>query len=213
MAKIRGKSVWRHLPFACTIPAHDEWTDPRVIEGLRKEVHTGALAEIQRKFDGSSKLYLLHGRLESDEGGGRRRVVVTSKLRDYLRLENPNHRKALTRVLVSAHKFAVEILQYAKNPVPREERVCRYGCEMVETPEHVWLSCMGSEELVELRKELHQRLVALCSEDEVVMLMTLDNDPTVQFRVLMDLSQCVATLAEYAYGVEKILKKSPLARR
>jgi hypothetical protein len=204
------RKVLRGLPFPCSIPTLEEWTDPRVVEELMKEVRKGALTEIQREFDGSSKLYLLHGRLDNGEEEGRRKVVVTSKLRDYLRLENPNHRKAFTRILVSAHMLAVEIYQYAKAPVPRKERVCRFGCGEVETPEHIWLGCRGNDALIQLRSELQRKIVVLCSEDELVGLMELDDTPALQLKTLLGLPQCVATLAEYAYEIEKILKKCPL---
>ncbi|TEB31789.1 hypothetical protein FA13DRAFT_1709302 [Coprinellus micaceus] len=60
-------------------------------------------------------------------------------------LDNALHRKSLTKIVTSGHKMAVEIWQYAKVPVPREDRVCRYGCiGTVETPEHIWLECAGS---------------------------------------------------------------------
>ncbi|KAF8126883.1 hypothetical protein K438DRAFT_1790249 [Mycena galopus ATCC 62051] len=79
----------------------------------------------------STRLYLLHDRLEplKDEAPQK----ITMILRHYLELvTNPNHRKAITRLLVSQHPLAIDRMRnksrYHRVEVPRDLRVCWFGC-------------------------------------------------------------------------------------
>ncbi|KAJ6597786.1 hypothetical protein DFH09DRAFT_1071751 [Mycena vulgaris] len=88
----------------------------------------------------STRLYLLHGRLEPLEEDPPK--AITTILRHYLVLVvNSAHFRALTRMLVSQHPLAVERLRYKK----------RFGCASVETVEHAMFFCDESALLREKR--------------------------------------------------------------
>jgi hypothetical protein len=76
------------------------------------------------------------------------------KLRLYLRVPVPAHRKALTRILLSSHSLAVELLRYQERhraPVPRHARLCRLCFRGVESEGHALLTCTAPD-LTELRR-------------------------------------------------------------
>ncbi|KAJ7482008.1 hypothetical protein FB451DRAFT_974399, partial [Mycena latifolia] len=58
----------------------------------------------------SSRLPFIQGRLERNDEG--KFVQMAIKFRHYLRVPVPAHRKALTRLLLSSHILAIEILRY-----------------------------------------------------------------------------------------------------
>ena len=81
-------------------------------------------------------------------------ISVHTVLRHYLELvENAKPRKALTRLLVSQHPLAVEQMRYKqrnhRDVVPRDRRMCRFGCNEVETVEHAFFFCKRSLSLAE----------------------------------------------------------------
>ncbi|KAJ3550422.1 hypothetical protein NMY22_g496 [Coprinellus aureogranulatus] len=98
----------------------------------------------------------------SREGGNRsqHREVPPSRSmrRPYLDVVNPRHRKALTRVLLSNHKMAVEIWQYAKTPVPPEHR------------------CARSPSLIAARLDFQKSLAVQCMGEEIAAMTFLDGD-------------------------------------
>ncbi|TEB23200.1 hypothetical protein FA13DRAFT_1451645 [Coprinellus micaceus] len=118
---------------------------------LKREVR----GHLQRQVDASPKLYLLHGRKELDGNGVLSREVAVL-LRHCLKVNNPAHRIALSKVLLSGHKYAVEALRRGSQPVTREERfkLCRLCGGAVETPEHVWLECSARDELRGMRYDM-----------------------------------------------------------
>ncbi len=65
------------------------------------------------------------------------------------------HRVALTRLILSDHCLAVEQLRrhekYFLPCIPREDRLCRFCLEGIETPEHALLLCTGTNDVVESR--------------------------------------------------------------
>jgi hypothetical protein len=106
-------------------------------------------SEIQRC---SKKLYLLQDRREPQEKGPA--VYKPLAFRHYLLVFNPQHRKALTRVLLSAHPLASERLRWTdryRKYVPPEKRLCRFCVSACETPEHALFDCMAHAVLVVLR--------------------------------------------------------------
>jgi hypothetical protein len=76
------------------------------------------------------------------------------KLRLYLRVPVLAHRKALTRILLSSHSLAIELLRYQEQlmpPIPRHARLCRMCLLDVESEGHALLAC-SVPTLVEMRK-------------------------------------------------------------
>ncbi|KAF8904819.1 hypothetical protein CPB85DRAFT_1190394, partial [Mucidula mucida] len=72
-------------------------------------------------------------------------------------IAEPEHRRALGRLVASNHRLAVEVLRRGdgqrRRPVPREWRLCRFCGESVEDELHALLTCAGSEALVALRTD------------------------------------------------------------
>lgn len=95
----------------------------------------------------SPKMYLLQGRLELEED--KALVSKTLHFRHYLRVMTVSHRKSLTRLVLSDHGLAVEQLHHIHGPhVLREQRLCWFYLNAVESPEHALLECTASHELV-----------------------------------------------------------------
>ncbi|KAJ7098806.1 hypothetical protein B0H15DRAFT_920477 [Mycena belliarum] len=103
----------------------------------------------------ASRLPLIQDRLERDEDG--KYVMKALKLRQYLRVPVPAHRKALTRLYLSSHTLAIEILRYKvryRQRTPRAFRFCRFCREAVESESHALLGCMSDGALITLQKNI-----------------------------------------------------------
>ncbi|KAJ7724995.1 hypothetical protein DFH07DRAFT_1003465, partial [Mycena maculata] len=143
------------LQFPVTLPALPELT-PERCTALTKEVHIAAMRHLDAEVNSSTRLYMLHDRLELLEDEPPKKITVF--LRHYLVLVvNAKHRKALTRLLVSQHPLAVERMRYKQRRhrviVPHDERLCRFGCNHVETVEHALFFCsQAGEELLQYRR-------------------------------------------------------------
>ncbi|KAF6755306.1 hypothetical protein DFP72DRAFT_885901, partial [Ephemerocybe angulata] len=156
---------------------------------------------LHAKVEGTDRLSLLHGRKEDDGKGGE--VVVVRKLRHYLRVYNPGHRKALARVLLSDHRLATRVRRYTGG---EEEQKCRFCRGEEESVAHVWLECGGRQELVERREEYVRQVLGVCSELERERLFALDATPFQQVKYLAGLRCAVTVTAAYAYDVERMVK-------
>ncbi|KAJ7497492.1 hypothetical protein FB451DRAFT_1459707 [Mycena latifolia] len=127
------------------------------IRELVTAVEASCEAMLQGELDSAARTYLLHNRLETDEKGRLRTVVL--HFRHYLRLISIPHRKAFTRFLLSDHNLAVEALRhtdrYRKYHISRAWRFCRF-CQMdIEDEAHAALVCTAHPELTPLRAALH----------------------------------------------------------
>ncbi|KAJ7499910.1 hypothetical protein FB451DRAFT_1014936, partial [Mycena latifolia] len=105
-------------------------------------------------LDRASRLPLIQGRLERNKEG--RLVQMPLKLRQYLCVPAPAHRKAITRLFLSSHALGIEILRYTeryRDPTPRQFRFCRFCRRAVESESHALLGCMSEGSLIELRRD------------------------------------------------------------
>lgn len=204
------QKVIRRLPFQCECPILGEWLVAENVTTLRKAIEQGMDETLQNKIDSSERMYLIRGnRTVIDKRNGKA-SRPTRALRDYLRVANPDHRKALTRIFLSGHNMALEIWRYATPKVPRHERVCRFGCAEIESPEHIWLQCRGSAELVDERAKLQEVLAGMCDGEELAAVVELDDNPTEQLKMLLSLTKCLPNLGYYAYQVDRVLERNPL---
>ncbi|KAK0421722.1 hypothetical protein EV421DRAFT_1724487 [Armillaria borealis] len=123
------------------------------VDGCIKSVKASARLHLQQQIDSSVRLYLLHDRLEPLEGAAP--AYRAMFFRHYLTVRVPKHRVALTRLILSDHCLAVEQLRrhgkYFLPFIPRENRLCRFCLEEIETPEHALLLCTGSNEVIDAR--------------------------------------------------------------
>jgi hypothetical protein len=93
-----------------TFPAHPDLMKEDWVQQVREQLRENLNAKLLTQVKGSRRLYLLHGRLEPgapDEEW----LPVPCKLCHYLRVGNPGHRKALTRLLVADHCYRDEALR------------------------------------------------------------------------------------------------------
>ncbi|KAE9403744.1 hypothetical protein BT96DRAFT_1078628 [Gymnopus androsaceus JB14] len=137
----------------------------------------------------SRSSYLLQLRKEPQENGNLKYHI--SCMRHYLsEIQNPRHRKALTRLITGDHSLAVVRLTWTDNhrlQVPYEHRLCRFCTKEVETPEHALLQC-PYQPLVESR--------------------TMDQPAYVAY--LASCHASYATLAKWVFEILKIYEGTPL---
>ncbi|KAJ6515587.1 hypothetical protein C8R45DRAFT_888502 [Mycena sanguinolenta] len=110
----------------------------------------------------ASRLPLIQGRLERTAEG--ELVNTALKLRHYLRIPVPAHRKALTRLYLSAHRLGIEVLRYGeryRDKMPREWRLCRFCHDAVESEAHALFGCTANPDLMELRRDFLQDIYKL----------------------------------------------------
>ncbi|KAJ7714719.1 hypothetical protein B0H14DRAFT_2291101, partial [Mycena olivaceomarginata] len=82
--------------------------------------------------------------------------------RHYLRIKTSDHRRALTRMILSSHSLAVERCRWkerGKNVVPKEWRKCRFCQDAIEDPAHAMFLCDHSE-LMQVREAFLTELYA-----------------------------------------------------
>ncbi|KAJ7875750.1 hypothetical protein B0H14DRAFT_3547106, partial [Mycena olivaceomarginata] len=94
-----------------------------------KKVEQSMEAWIDNEIESSSRVRdLLVGRLEKDKDTGAL-VKKSLEFRHYLRIKQPEHRKALTKLILSSHSLAIERRRWrerGKNIVPEQWRLCRF---------------------------------------------------------------------------------------
>ncbi|TEB32472.1 hypothetical protein FA13DRAFT_1813390 [Coprinellus micaceus] len=200
------RTTIRRLPFACAFPAHDLLEDPEVVGHLIKLVRDGARADLQGRVEASPKLYLLQGRMEQDEDGRFTRKVPVF-LRHYLKVANPAHRVALSQVLLSGHKYAIEAGRRGKDHIAREDRTCRICGSAVESPEHVWLECNAAAELQRLREDMARDVASLCTPAECEWVREPDGDIVEMMKRLVALRSSISRVAQYAFDVARFMAK------
>ncbi|KAJ6525096.1 hypothetical protein DFH09DRAFT_805193, partial [Mycena vulgaris] len=130
--------VVQSLPEPIHLPMGE--LDADSVIGIRKGVTAACerwLGDLTLKF--ASRLPLIQGRLERNEDG--KFVQMPLKMCQYLCVPVPAHHKALTRLYLSSHTLAIEILRYTERY--REPfRFCRFCHMEVESESHALLGCM-----------------------------------------------------------------------
>ncbi|KAJ3516411.1 hypothetical protein NMY22_g14215 [Coprinellus aureogranulatus] len=211
---IDGEACWlgdlrksiQALPFQCVFPGHDSLGDADVIDNLRKAIVKGMRLDLQRQVNASPKLYLLHGRLEPDQNGVLNQAVPMM-LRHYLKINNVRHRVALSRIILSGHRYGIEALRRTDVEIRREDRLCRLCNNEVETPEHVLLECAGSVELTALRTNFAEDIRRGCRAEELAWIRSGGENVRERLRRLIAVRNAVTTTAAFAYDVEVLMKR------
>ncbi|KAJ7162682.1 hypothetical protein C8R43DRAFT_1173449 [Mycena crocata] len=196
------------LRFPIVLPSLPTLT-AEICDALGKAVHVAAMRDLQLDINQSTRLYLLHGRLEPLEADPPK--AITAILRHYLVLVvNTSHRRALTKLLVSQHPLAVERLRYKKRYhreiVPRGLRRCRFGCTSVETVEHALFFCDKSEKLNEKRTSF---VIGSSAYVPHVLSVSAATATTV-LKALVFNRVTVCQVAKFAYQVFNIFAEAPL---
>ncbi|KAJ6569175.1 hypothetical protein B0H19DRAFT_1350068 [Mycena capillaripes] len=125
-----------------------------------KAVKKSMEAWIDEEIVSSSRVSdLLVGRLEMDKETGKL-VKKSLDFRHYLGVKRPEHRKALTKMVLSTHSLAVERRRWKKRGkkiVPCQWRLWRFCYIYVEDPAHAMFKCSQSE-LTEIRQSFLNKL-------------------------------------------------------
>lgn len=130
------------------------------VEALRTSVRKTMLSQIADECNTSPKLQLLRNRKEYDVDGRDSSQVLA--FRQYLLIKNKAARQALTRMLLSDHRLAVETGRW--EGVERTLRKCRLCNAAVEEPEHVLFKCVANASLCERRSQFWEELEAVYAD-------------------------------------------------
>ncbi|KAJ7043799.1 hypothetical protein C8F04DRAFT_899217, partial [Mycena alexandri] len=175
------------------------------VEDATKNVKLSMEAWINHDIETSAKTKdLLVGRLEMEEG---KLVKKALDFRHYLRINSANHRRALTRMVLSSHSLAVERRRWkerGKPEVPQEWRLCRFCEEEVEDPPHAMFLC-NHPELIHLRELFLQKLYT-----ELPDVRGKSSTPWGFFRDLLPRREITPLLAKLAYNVQTIYDGTPM---
>ncbi|KAJ7081140.1 hypothetical protein B0H15DRAFT_747330, partial [Mycena belliarum] len=129
--------------------------DVTAVQQAMTEVKKSMEAWIDNEIESSSRVRdLLTGRLELDKDSGKL-VKKSLDFRHYLRIKQPEHQRALTRLILSSHGLAVERRRWTergKNIVPKQWRLCRFCYIYVEDPAHALFACQH-DEIKKIREE------------------------------------------------------------
>ncbi|KAJ7125760.1 hypothetical protein C8R43DRAFT_898115 [Mycena crocata] len=128
--------------------------DVKTVEQAMKDVVKSMEAWIDDEIKMSARVCdILVGRLEMDKDT-KKFVKKSLDFRHYLRVKQPEHRKALTKMVLSSHCLTVERRRWkerGRKIVPCQWRLCRFCYVYVEDPAHAMFKCDHGE-LIELRQ-------------------------------------------------------------
>ncbi|KAJ7714236.1 hypothetical protein B0H14DRAFT_2248657, partial [Mycena olivaceomarginata] len=114
------------------------------VETVMKNVKLSMEAWIDSEIESSSRVRdLLVGRLEMDNDS-QKLVKKSLDFRHYLRVKTADHRRPLTRMILSGHSLAVERRRWkerGKPIVPRAWRLRRFCYAYIEDPAHAMFAC------------------------------------------------------------------------
>ncbi|CAK5267463.1 unnamed protein product [Mycena citricolor] len=200
-----------HVPSDCPLrllPPLPSLTTSAIDDLIRKlKAAVGEYLQLDIDRWDNPKLYLLRGRLEPDTKG--RLVQKPMHFRHYLSVTNPDHRKTLTRLLLSSHSLAIERLRWTDARRPRidpSERKCRLCRNAPETPEHVLLICDGDVSLIQLRNTLMTKFKL-----DVPAMPPLESMPEIEFlRRMLFHRETIGLVAKFAYEVMAIFESKPM---
>ncbi|KAJ7029200.1 hypothetical protein C8F04DRAFT_1265265 [Mycena alexandri] len=181
-----------------TVPAVEE-----AMKAVKKSMEAWVDHEIQTSERTKD---LLANRRERDKETGQL-VKKSLDFRHYLRVKAADHRRALTRMVLSSHSLAVERRRWkerGKNIVPREWRLCRFCKQEVEDPAHAMFMC-DHWPLVQLREVFLTKLYT-----EVPDIRGKFTDPVGFFAGVLAQREITPVLAKLAFDVLKIYDATPM---
>ena len=177
------------------------------VERAMKDVKKSMEAWIDDGIESSSRVRdILVGRLEVDKDT-EKLVKKSLDFRHYLRIKQPEHRKAITRLILSSHSLAVERRRWTergKTIVPREWRLCRFCYIYVEDPAHALFVCQN-QELKILRETFMDQV-----NTTIPGVTSNVPDALQMFRTLLNQRKITPLLGKFAYNVIKIFNSEPM---
>jgi hypothetical protein len=181
--------------------------DIQTVQATMKAVKNSMEAWIDEEIASSSRVCdLLVGRLEMDKETGKL-VKKSLDFRHYLRVKQPEHHKALTKMVLSSNSLAVERRRWkerGKKIVPLQWRLCRFCYIYVEDPAHAMFKCPQSE-LTEVWQAFLEKL-----DSELPGVAEQYPDELQLFRGLLSKREITPLLAKLAYDVLKTFESVPM---
>lgn len=163
---------------------------------------------LKSAIDNSSKLYLLHGRKVLFKDGDTP-VHKTLHFRHYLSVNNADHRKSITRLLLSGHRLALERLRWTEHRQPRIETIHRKCCfceTEIESPEHALLDCTANLSLVELRLKTMTHIYN--NSPELPAIGSIESADLL--RQMVSQTHTIQLLAKYTHEVLVLFDTAPM---
>jgi exonuclease III len=179
-----------------------------IVTTLIRSIREAMKNKIQQELENTSKLYLLHGRLEHyPEGKGPKQITLL--LRHYLKIPHADHRKSLTRLILSCHQLALEKLRHTEHrrpKIPRDRRICRFCKCAVESPEHALLECEANLEINALRTVFTEKLAEEVPDWGLIQAL----NPLSKLRILINNRDITGLLGKFTHEVLRIFDDTPI---
>jgi hypothetical protein len=96
--------------------------------------------------------------------------------------------------------------RYHRVDIPREQRLCRFGCHQVENVEHAMLHCAAKPELEERRRQFVDKVI---TKEPRLHAITPGN-ATAVLRALIFRRDTVCQIAKFAHQVFQLFDKTPM---
>jgi hypothetical protein len=200
--------VLQQLPVPILLSPHRLTIDG--LDALKKDVRASCHQWIDERLNAmAERLPLIQDRRQLRDNGSLGPSPM--KLQLYLRIPVPAHRKALTRLILSAHTLGVELLRYVERDrpaVPRYARLCRFCRRRVETEAHALLECTEPA-LQSLRTGLLRDVTILLPD---MPRQWNSAEPLIRYLLQSGDLDCVKRLAKHAYEVSEVFTTCPLFR-
>jgi hypothetical protein len=177
------------------------------VEVAMKYVEKSMEAWIDHEIETSHRVRdMLVGRLEMDSQSG---ILVKKSLdfRHYLRITSPEHRLALTKMVLSSHSLAIERRRWkerGKKIVPKQWRLCRFCYAYIEDPAHAMFVCENPE-LVPIRSVFLESI-----EKMIPGIANQFPDALQTFKGFLARREITPLLGRLAFDVLKIFDASPM---
>lgn len=157
------------------------------IENLHFRQKRNLLSQIKGYYYDHWRCIVNHGKL--DFYGTLKSAIVFEEYLDLVK--NPNHRRALTKLRISANNLAIETGRFGANRVPREQRICQQCTNGdVEDELHFLLQC---QLYIPERSFMLSECIAECSN-----LSLLNNNDLIVY-LLNAGGKIVKLVAKYCY--------------
>ncbi|KAJ8080664.1 hypothetical protein PM082_017498 [Marasmius tenuissimus] len=178
------------------------------VEALSTLVIEKAWSDNIQEIHNSPKLSILQSRYSP--GHVPQKLGANFDFQRYLSAPIVDHRKSLTRFVTSTHRLAVETLRWTTTltgkTIPRDARVCRYGCSAVEDEMHVFWRC-NRPPILRLERNIFITK-ALRAWPEFERVLRTDN-PLAIFNTAVDDERLIPSLATYIHKALEIFSEIP----
>jgi hypothetical protein len=178
--------------------------DQEFVDELIKALEHSMAAWINEGMD-SQKMYLLWGRKEPRKDGAL--FHKTLHLWHYLLLPVADHRKALTRLLLSDHGLALEQMRQGYVYIPCDQRLCRLCENFIESPEHALLECRASSQLITLCEVFTQEI---CQQMPVFLSPQRPHSTLESLKLIIANRATISLVARYTYDVLQLFDSFPM---